>query len=120
MKWSGAAMPATAYVTGATSFGIVRFLLGAAEAGFFPGIILYLSQWFPAQQRAMAAAAVELRRHRFRQGVVGGAEVGELGLASIGRHDAGMQQWLARLPIGRRDATLAFDFDPVGGAFRLV
>ena len=38
---------ATAYVTGATSFGIVRFLLGAAEAGFFPGIILYFTYWFP-------------------------------------------------------------------------
>src|SRR3954452_8892187 len=43
---------ATAYVTGATSFGIVRFLLGAAEAGFFPGIILYFTYWFPSYHHA--------------------------------------------------------------------
>ena len=43
---------ATAYVTGATSFGIVRFLLGAAEAGFFPGIILYFTYWFPTYHHA--------------------------------------------------------------------
>ncbi|BAN27942.1 MFS transporter [Caballeronia insecticola] len=53
-----------AFVTGPTSFYIVRFLLGAAEAGFFPGIILYLSYWFPARHRAgvtaffMAAAPI--------------------------------------------------------------
>jgi MFS transporter, ACS family, tartrate transporter len=41
----------TALVTGSTSFMIVRFLLGAAEAGFFPGMILYLTYWFPAQYR---------------------------------------------------------------------
>jgi len=33
-------------------FGIVRFLLGVAEAGFFPGVILYLTYWFPARYRA--------------------------------------------------------------------
>jgi ACS family tartrate transporter-like MFS transporter len=41
----------TALVTGATSFLIIRFLLGAAEAGFFPGMILYLTYWFPARYR---------------------------------------------------------------------
>src|SRR5579872_7290106 len=41
----------TAFVTGTTSFLIIRFLLGAAEAGFFPGMILYLTYWFPAQYR---------------------------------------------------------------------
>ena len=35
-----------------TSFLVVRFLLGAAEAGFFPGIILFLTYWFPAAYRA--------------------------------------------------------------------
>jgi ACS family tartrate transporter-like MFS transporter len=40
-----------AFVTGATSFLVIRFLLGAAEAGFFPGMILYLTYWFPAQYR---------------------------------------------------------------------
>ena len=41
----------TALVTGTTSFLIIRFLLGAAEAGFFPGMILYLTYWFPAEYR---------------------------------------------------------------------
>jgi len=40
-----------AIVTGPTSFLVIRFLLGAAEAGFFPGMILYLTYWFPAQYR---------------------------------------------------------------------
>jgi ACS family tartrate transporter-like MFS transporter len=47
---------AMAFVQGATSFYVLRFLLGAAEAGFFPGIILYLSYWFPARQRAAVTA----------------------------------------------------------------
>jgi MFS transporter, ACS family, tartrate transporter len=41
-----------AFVWDATSFYVLRFLLGVAEAGFFPGIILYLSYWFPAHRRA--------------------------------------------------------------------
>ena len=43
---------ATAYVVGPTSFGVVRFLLGAAEAGFFPGIVLYFTYWFPSYHHA--------------------------------------------------------------------
>jgi MFS transporter, ACS family, tartrate transporter len=45
-----------AFVSGPTSFYVIRFLLGAAEAGFFPGIILYLSYWFPARHRAGVTA----------------------------------------------------------------
>ncbi|KEA03378.1 MFS transporter [Rhizobium rhizogenes] len=45
-----------AFVQGATSFYVLRFLLGVAEAGFFPGIILYLSFWFPARRRAAVTA----------------------------------------------------------------
>src|ERR1700712_1758498 len=45
-----------AFIKGEWSFYTLRFLLGAAEAGFFPGIILYLSYWFPAQQRAAVTA----------------------------------------------------------------
>jgi ACS family tartrate transporter-like MFS transporter len=41
-----------AFVTGSTSFLTMRFLLGLAEAGFFPGILLYLTYWFPAKERA--------------------------------------------------------------------
>ena len=43
---------AMAFVQGETSFYVVRCLLGAAEAGFFPGIIFYLTLWFPAAYRA--------------------------------------------------------------------
>ena len=42
----------TATVTGATSFGVVRFFLGVAEAGFFPGIVLYFTYWFPTYHHA--------------------------------------------------------------------
>jgi len=52
----GLVSAAMAFVQGQNSFYILRFLLGAAEAGFFPGIILYLSYWFPARQRASATA----------------------------------------------------------------
>jgi len=44
------------FVQNAWSFFALRILLGVAEAGFFPGIILYLSQWFPARERARAVA----------------------------------------------------------------
>jgi MFS transporter, ACS family, tartrate transporter len=44
----------TMLVKGPLSFYLVRFLLGIAEAGFFPGMILYLSYWFPARERARA------------------------------------------------------------------
>src|SRR4051794_29555555 len=44
----------TMFVKGPASFYVVRFLLGMAEAGFFPGVILYLSFWFPARERARA------------------------------------------------------------------
>ncbi len=41
-----------AFVTIPMQFYVARFLLGAAEAGFFPGLILYLTYWFPASRRA--------------------------------------------------------------------
>jgi ACS family tartrate transporter-like MFS transporter len=53
----GIVSAASAFVTGPHSFYALRFLLGVAEAGFFPGIILYLSLWFPVRYRAVAAAA---------------------------------------------------------------
>jgi len=43
-------------VRGPWSFYLLRILLGFAEAGFFPGIILYLTYWFPARERARAVA----------------------------------------------------------------
>jgi len=51
LTW-GAVSMATAFVTDATGFYVVRFLLGAAEAGFFPGMVLYLTYWFPSATRA--------------------------------------------------------------------
>ena len=48
--WGAAAM-AMAFVQGETSFYVLRFVLGAAEAGFFPGIIYYFTQWLPASER---------------------------------------------------------------------
>ncbi len=55
---------AMAFVAGETSFDVVRVLLGFAEAGFFPGIIFFLTLWFPAAQRAriigMFMAAIPL------------------------------------------------------------
>jgi len=44
------------FVQGTTSFYVLRFLLGVAEAGFLPGIIYYLSQWFPGRHRARAVS----------------------------------------------------------------
>jgi len=71
----------TALVQGPASFYLVRFLLGAAEAGFFPGMILYLSYWFPARERARAVGffmsaiatsyAIGAHRQRVRAGVAG-------------------------------------------------
>src|SRR5690348_4148622 len=51
LSW-GILSGAMAFITGETSFYVVRLLLGAAEAGFFPGIIFYLTLWFPAAYRA--------------------------------------------------------------------
>lgn len=43
---------AMAFISGASGFYILRFLLGVAEAGFFPGVVYYLTYWVPATQRA--------------------------------------------------------------------
>ena len=53
--WGGIAS-SMMFVRGAASFYTLRFLLGAAEAGFFPGMMLYLTYWFPAAVRARAVA----------------------------------------------------------------
>ena len=44
------------FIGGSTSFYVLRFLLGAAEAGFFPGIVLYLTWWFPEADRGRTLA----------------------------------------------------------------
>jgi MFS family permease len=50
VSWGVVSM-ATMFVTGKSSFYFLRLLLGAAEAGFFPGVILYLTYWFPKSVR---------------------------------------------------------------------
>jgi ACS family tartrate transporter-like MFS transporter len=47
---------ATMFIDGPGSFYVLRFLLGVAEAGFFPGIILYLTWWFPERERTRVLA----------------------------------------------------------------
>jgi ACS family tartrate transporter-like MFS transporter len=52
----GAVSACTAFITNATGFYAVRILLGIAEAGFFPGMVLYLTYWFPKAYRARLVA----------------------------------------------------------------
>lgn len=56
VSW-GVISAAMAFVSGEVSFLVIRFLLGVAEAGFFPGIILYLTYWYPAEYRGRFLAA---------------------------------------------------------------
>ena len=55
ISW-GLASAATAFAVGPSSFYALRLLLGAAEAGFFPGVAFYLGTWFPAQYRTRMVA----------------------------------------------------------------
>jgi ACS family tartrate transporter-like MFS transporter len=52
----GLAAAATAFAVGPVSFYVIRFLLGVFEAGFFPGVIWYISIWFPPQHRTRVLA----------------------------------------------------------------
>jgi ACS family tartrate transporter-like MFS transporter len=56
ISW-GAISAAMMFVRTTPTFYVLRFLLGAAEAGFFPGVVYYLSYWYPEGQRARAIAA---------------------------------------------------------------
>jgi D-galactonate transporter len=55
ISW-GIISAAMMFVSTPTAFYVLRFLLGAAEAGFFPGVIYYLTQWYPAAQRGRVTA----------------------------------------------------------------
>lgn len=55
VSW-GVVSCATLLVTGPVGFYAIRILLGVAEAGFFPGIVLYLTYWFPSRERARMMA----------------------------------------------------------------
>jgi MFS transporter, ACS family, tartrate transporter len=79
------------FVQGPRSLYALRFLLGAAEAGFFPGIVYYLSSWYPAEERGRAIArfmvAIPI------SGVIGGPVSGAL-LRLDGRLGLAGWQWL--------------------------
>ncbi len=87
----GAIASTTMAIRSAGEFYALRFALGVVEAGFFPGVILYLTHWFPAAERARAAArfmtAIPI------SGVLGGPVSGAL-LALDGRGGLAGWQWL--------------------------
>ena len=80
------------FVTTPAMFYVLRFLLGVAEAGFFPGIILYLTYWFPAHRRgritSLFMTAVPLA------GVIGGPISGWIMERFAGLHGLSGWQWL--------------------------
>jgi MFS transporter, ACS family, tartrate transporter len=90
VSWGVAAI-AMMFTRGARSFYLLRFLLGAAEAGFFPGIIFYLTHWFPSRERARAISLFMTATQI--AGVVGGPLSGVL-LAMNGMWHLAGWQWL--------------------------
>jgi MFS family permease len=83
---------ATAWVTTPVTFYAVRFLLGIAEAGFFPGMILYLTYWFPAHRRGRMTAV--LMAGNPVSGIIGGPLSGYIMHAMGGVHGMSGWQWL--------------------------
>jgi MFS family permease len=81
-----------AFVQTPTTFYVLRFLLGVAEAGFAPGVILYLTYWFPAARRAKALSlffmAIPLA------GMIGGPLSGYIMHAFQGAHGLSGWKWL--------------------------
>jgi len=90
LSW-GAVAIAMMFTRGARSFYLLRFLLGAAEAGFFPGIIFYLTHWFPSRERARAISLFMTATQI--AGVIGGPFSGVL-LAMNGLWHLAGWQWL--------------------------
>jgi len=90
ISW-GAISTAMMFVRSTPAFYVLRFLLGAAEAGFFPGVVYYLSHWYPEAQRARAIAAFMTAVPV--SGVVGGPLSGAL-LTLNGLFGLAGWQWL--------------------------
>ena len=86
ISW-GLVSSAMMFVRGPAGFYALRFLLGAAEAGFFPGIIFYLTRWFPACDRARSIAA--FMTAVLIAGVVGSPISGAL----LSLHGLGLAGW---------------------------
>ncbi len=80
------------FVSSPTVFYVLRFFLGVAEAGFFPGIVLYLTYWFPAQRRSRMNALFMIGIPF--AGVVGGPLSGWILNAMQGAHGMAGWQWL--------------------------
>jgi D-galactonate transporter len=80
------------FVSSATSFYVMRFLLGVAEAGFYPGIILYLTYWFPARLRSQVCAFFFLGIAL--SGVIGGPLSGWIMQSLGGSYGLKGWQWL--------------------------
>ena len=87
----GLASAAMMFAHDATSFYILRFVLGAAEAGFFPGIIYYLTRWVPARERARTVAS--FMTAVVTAGIVGGPLSGAL-LSMDGQGGLAGWQWM--------------------------
>lgn len=85
----GALSTGMLWVESASGFYVLRFLLGVAEAGFFPGILVYLNRWYPARRRgqitALFAIAVPMA------GVIGGPLSG--GILELFHDAAGLRGW---------------------------
>jgi ACS family tartrate transporter-like MFS transporter len=79
------------FVTGTWSFYAMRILLGVAEAGFFPGMVLYLTYWIPATERARAGALFMMAAPI---AVIFGAPLSEALLALDGRLGLAGWKWL--------------------------
>jgi len=90
ISW-GVVSSAMMFVRTAPAFYTLRFLLGAAEAGFFPGIIFYLTLWFPGPERARTVAA--FMTAVLMAGVIGGPLSGAL-LSLHGAGGLAGWQWL--------------------------
>src|SRR5438132_4640435 len=90
MSW-GVISVAMMFVRTTLAFYVLRFLLGAAEAGFFPGMLYYLSLWYPEAQRARAIAAFMTAVPV--SGVIGGPLSGAL-LSLNGIYELAGWQWL--------------------------
>jgi len=90
ISW-GVISAAMMFVRTPTTFYLLRFLLGAAEAGFFPGVVYYLSHWYPEGRRARAIAAFMTAVPV--SGVVGGPLSGAL-LTLNGLFGLAGWQWL--------------------------
>lgn len=81
----------TALVHSATQLYIVRFLLGVAEAGFFPGIILYYTYWFRGQERGRASASLMLA---MPLGTIIGAPLSTWIMSNIAWHGMAGWRWM--------------------------